>query len=151
MCKGGGLWGVGGGRGHISHYLNWCLHIVNWTLRNKLQRIFHWNWYIFIQENAFEIAICKMVAILSQPQYVKSHWSEFMSLLWFNVMLLATIPMGINIYGTAMFLLCIPAMYTLHYMQLYAIKKFYCRFSFAGVCHPSEHLHIYMIYLQPTM
>ena len=36
------------------HYLNQCWNIVNWTLRNKLQRNFNQNLYIFIQENAFE-------------------------------------------------------------------------------------------------
>ena len=30
----------------------------------------YWNSNIFIQENAFESVICKMVAILSQPQCV---------------------------------------------------------------------------------
>ena len=34
---------------------------------------FYRNWYIFIQENAFENDICKKVAILSRPQCVK--WS----------------------------------------------------------------------------
>ena len=54
-----------------SHYLNQCWNIVNWPLRNKLQWNVDWNAYIFIQRNAFENVIWKMVAILSQPQYVK--------------------------------------------------------------------------------
>ena len=37
----------------------------------KLQWIFNQNSWIFIQENAFEKVICKMPAILRQPQYVK--------------------------------------------------------------------------------
>ena len=52
------------------HYLNQCWYIINWTLRNKLQWNFNWNSYIFIQENAFENLVWKMVAILSQPQCV---------------------------------------------------------------------------------
>ena len=54
-----------------SHYLNQCWVIVNWTLRNKLQWNFNRNSYIFLQENAFESVICKMVVMLSQPQCVK--------------------------------------------------------------------------------
>ena len=53
-----------------SHYLNQCWIIVNWTLRNKLQLNFNWNSYIFIQENALDKVVCKMAAILSQPQWV---------------------------------------------------------------------------------
>ena len=54
-----------------SHYLNQCCDIVNWTLRNKLQWNFNWNSNIFIQENALENGVCKMVSILSRPQCVK--------------------------------------------------------------------------------
>ena len=62
----------------------WCLfgtkplsepmlsYIVNWTFRNKLQWNFDQNLNIFIQEIAFENAICEMAAILSRPQYVNS-------------------------------------------------------------------------------
>ena len=32
-------------------------HIVNWSLRNKLQWNFNQNSYVFIQENAFEIVV----------------------------------------------------------------------------------------------
>ena len=54
-----------------SHYLNqcWC-GIVNWTPRNKLQWNRNRNSYIFIQENAFQIVVWKMAAILSRPQCV---------------------------------------------------------------------------------
>ena len=52
--------------------INWfrCWNIVNWNLGNKFQWNDNQNSYIFIQENAFENVVCKMVAILSQPQYV---------------------------------------------------------------------------------
>ena len=46
-----------------SHYLNQCWLTVNWTLGNKFQTI-------FIQENESQSAVCKMVVILSQPQWV---------------------------------------------------------------------------------
>ena len=53
-----------------SHYLNQCWVIVNWTIRNKLQENFHRNSHYFIEQNALESVICKMEAILSQPQSV---------------------------------------------------------------------------------
>ena len=46
-----------------SHYLNQCRNIVNWTMRNKFQWKFHHNTTIFIQENAFENVVWKMVVI----------------------------------------------------------------------------------------
>ena len=49
-----------------------CQLIVNWSLWNELQWNFNWNWNIFIQGNAFGNVVCKMAAILSQPQCVKS-------------------------------------------------------------------------------
>ena len=52
-------------------FLNQCLHIVNWTLGNKLQGDFNRNWYISIQQTAFECGVWKITAILSQPQCVK--------------------------------------------------------------------------------
>ena len=55
-----------------SHYLKQCLLIVNWTLRNKLQWNFNQNSTIFIQENAFENVVCKMVAILSRGRWVNN-------------------------------------------------------------------------------
>ena len=54
-----------------SHHLNQCWNIVNWTLGNKLQWNINRNLYIFIQENAFEIAVWKIAAILPRPQWVK--------------------------------------------------------------------------------
>ena len=53
-----------------SHYLNQCWNAVNWTLKNKLKWNFNPNSNIFIQENAFESAVCEMAAILSRPQCV---------------------------------------------------------------------------------
>ena len=47
-----------------NHYLNWCLHIVNWTLTSKWQLNFNQNATIFILEGEFEKAVCKMVATL---------------------------------------------------------------------------------------
>ena len=54
-----------------SHYLNRCLNIVNWTLRNKLQWKLKRNSYIFFQDNAFENIVCETAGILSRPQCVK--------------------------------------------------------------------------------
>ena len=51
----------------------WTNAIINWTLRNKHQWNFNQNSYIFIQENAFEMVVWKMPAILSRPQCVKRH------------------------------------------------------------------------------
>ena len=45
-------------------------------MRNKLQWNLKLNSYIFIQENAFENVVWKMVAILSWPQCVKSFLVE---------------------------------------------------------------------------
>ena len=42
-------------------------NIVNWTIRNQLQWNPNRNSYIFIEENAFENVVWKMVAILSRP------------------------------------------------------------------------------------
>ena len=54
-----------------NHCLNQSWHIVNWTLRNKLQWNLNLNSYIFFQENGFQSVVWKMAAILSQPQCVK--------------------------------------------------------------------------------
>ena len=43
---------------------------VNWALRNKLQWSLDRNYYIFIQEIAFENVVWEMAAILSRPQCV---------------------------------------------------------------------------------
>ena len=56
----------------LSQYMNQCCHIVYWILRSKLQWNYNRNSYIFIQENVFENVVCEIVAILSQPQCVKS-------------------------------------------------------------------------------
>ena len=54
-----------------------------WTLRNKLQRNFNKNTKVFIYENASEIIVCEIAAILSWgeelkypcDQLEKSHWN----------------------------------------------------------------------------
>ena len=58
---------IGSGIGLLSRstkrYLKQCSLNVNWTSRNKpLQNLIH-DTNIFIQENAFENAFCKMAAI----------------------------------------------------------------------------------------
>ena len=53
-----------------SHYLNQCWDIINWTLGNKHQWNLNQNSCIFIQEDAFENVIWKMVDILYRPQCV---------------------------------------------------------------------------------
>ena len=53
-------------------HCNECWIIVNWNLENKLQWNIKRNWYIFIQENAFENVVCKMAATLFWPQCVNS-------------------------------------------------------------------------------
>ena len=61
-----------------SHYLNKCLIVVNWTLRNKLQLNLNRSSNISIQENAFERVVCETAAILSRPQCDKvgSYWAQ---------------------------------------------------------------------------
>ena len=54
-----------------SHYLKQCWNIVKLDLGNKFQWNLKRNWYIFIEANAFENVVWKMVAILSRPQCVK--------------------------------------------------------------------------------
>ena len=48
-----------------SHYLNQCLVIVHWTLRNKLQWNFNQNTKIFILENTSKNSISETAAIFS--------------------------------------------------------------------------------------
>ena len=55
-----------------NHYLNQCWHIVNWIVGNRFLSNLNQNEYIATEENAFQNVICKMAAILSQPQFVKS-------------------------------------------------------------------------------
>ena len=67
-----------------THYLNQCWFTVNWTLRNKLQPNFNRNSNIYLEDNAFENAVCKKAAILSQLQCVKPmlNTPNYMFLLW---------------------------------------------------------------------
>ena len=53
-----------------SHHLNPCWNIDNWTFWNKLLWNFNWNSNNFIQGYPFEVAVWKMVAVLSRPQWV---------------------------------------------------------------------------------
>ena len=55
-----------------SHYLNQCCNIINSTHGNKLQWNLNGKSYIFIKENAFQIAVCEMAAILSRSLCIKS-------------------------------------------------------------------------------
>ena len=63
------------------YYQSQCWDIVNFTLRDKLQWKVYCNTYIilsyylisFVEENAFEIYVCKMADILFRPQCVKMH------------------------------------------------------------------------------
>ena len=50
----------------LSHYLNQCWGIVNWTLTNKLHWKFNQNTKLFIHENASENSVCEKAAILSR-------------------------------------------------------------------------------------
>ena len=52
-----------------SHYLNHGWHIVNLTLGNNIHWNLNQNANNFIEENAFEYAICKMLATL-RPKYI---------------------------------------------------------------------------------
>ena len=58
-----------------SHYLNQCWNIVIWAHRDKLQWTLNRNSCIFIQQNAFENVVWKMVAILCRPRWVKRRWA----------------------------------------------------------------------------
>ena len=49
----------------LSHFLNQCWFIVNWTLRNKLEWNFNQNTKLFIRGNAYENIVCEMAATLS--------------------------------------------------------------------------------------
>ena len=72
-----------------SHYLNQCWNIVNLTLGNKFQWNLNRNWYIFIQENAFENVVWKMTP-MSRPQGVKNRnpsiYLKKIVLIWNRVM-----------------------------------------------------------------
>ena len=70
-----------------SHHLNQWWNIINWILGNKLQWNPCRNLFISTQLtlNVFENTFWKMVAILSQPQYVKTRSSRvYTSLPWWR-------------------------------------------------------------------
>ena len=48
---------------YLAPNLDQCWHIVNWTIRSKLQWNFNQNTKLFIHENAPEIMVCEMAAI----------------------------------------------------------------------------------------
>ena len=52
----------------ISHYLKQYWHIIDWTLRNKIQWNLNQNTVIFFQENRSEKIVCKLATILTRPQ-----------------------------------------------------------------------------------
>ena len=57
------------------HYLNQCWNIVNWTLKNKLQRNFDRNSNILIQENALANVVWGLASILFLPRCANSTMS----------------------------------------------------------------------------
>ena len=63
--------GLSPGRRQAIIWTNARVLLIYWTIRNKIQWHFNRNWYIFIQENAFENVLWKMATILSRPQCVK--------------------------------------------------------------------------------
>ena len=56
-----------------SHYLNQCWIIVYLIPWNIFQWYLNQNSTIYTEENWFENVVCKMGAILSQPQCLQSH------------------------------------------------------------------------------
>ena len=55
-----------------------CWVIALWTLRNKLQLNYNQYTKLFINENTSENIVCKMAAILSQPQWVNWGWTNLL-------------------------------------------------------------------------
>ena len=63
-----------------SHYLNQCLVIVDWTLRDKLQWNSNQKTKLFIHQNASENIVCQKAAILSRGRLVKNEgWDSVKS------------------------------------------------------------------------
>ena len=52
--------------------LNQCWVIVDWTLRNKIQRNYNQHTKLFINQNAFEDIVSEMAVILSRRRWVNS-------------------------------------------------------------------------------
>ena len=63
---------IGSDNGLLPGQHQTCWNIVNWTLGNKFQQNLNRNLYIFTEENAFEIVVRKLVAILARPQCVEN-------------------------------------------------------------------------------
>ena len=51
-----------------SQYRKQCCFYIDWTLGNKIKSNLIQNTTVFIQQNGFQIDVCKTVGILSQPQ-----------------------------------------------------------------------------------
>ena len=74
----------------LGHYLNQCWVIVNFTFRIKPQGNFIQNLKFVIQENAFEIIVCEMAAILSRERWVKR---PHRNLYWLNLFQIQKFPL----------------------------------------------------------
>ena len=122
-----------------THYLNkWWIIVVS-IFRNKSL----WNWNknatVFFQENTFENDICKMSAILSQPQCVKgipcaqrSPWRTPVK--WF---LLVKTQLGImKTVCCWLSISCTKAMYLWSFSKPWStIQYIYILYDFIGVKH----------------
>ena len=56
-----------------NHYLNQFWVIINWTIRNKLERHLSQKSNLFIQGNAFENVVCEMGTICFQGKISQLH------------------------------------------------------------------------------
>ena len=65
--------GLSPGRRQTIIWTNAGMLLVKCTLRNKLKWNLYRNSYIYIQENALENVVCKMVTVLPRPQCVKMY------------------------------------------------------------------------------
>ena len=61
------------GNTHTHTDIYW--NIIEWCLGNKLQWNINRRQYIFIQENASENVVCRMVSISSRPQWINQKLS----------------------------------------------------------------------------
>ena len=77
----------------LSHYLNQCWVIVNWTLVSIVQWHFNQNTANTIEENAFENIVSKMSAILSRLQCINDWQQPFWNHCW---VIIKKITQGIN-------------------------------------------------------
>ena len=61
----------------LSHYLNQCWLIVNWTLGKKFMWNTYRNFITFIQENASEIVVCQ-----NGGHFARGRWVNLLQLNW---------------------------------------------------------------------